>query len=219
MADPVTVIAIDGPAASGKGTIARRLAGHFGYAHLDTGLLYRAVARRLIDAGGDPADAALAERAAAGIGAADLAAEGLRTEDVAAAAGVVAAHPGVRSALVAFQRAFAAAPAGGRRGAVLDGRDIGSVICPDADHKVFVEASLAVRAERRRRELQDRGLEGIYSRVLRDMEVRDARDRTRSTAPLAPAGDAFVLDTSAMNADEAFEAVLAFIVAQATPEK
>ena len=219
MAEPVTVIAVDGPAASGKGTIARRLAGHFGYAHLDTGLLYRALARRLIDAGLDPADAASAEGAARAIGADDLRAEGLRGEEVAAAASVAAAHPGVRRALVAFQRTFAASPPGGRRGAVLDGRDIGTVICPDADHKIFVEASVAVRAERRRRELRDRGLEGIYSRVVRDMEARDARDRTRGTAPLAPAGDAFVIETSAMDADEAFETALAFIVSRSTPEK
>ena len=219
MTEPVTVIAVDGPAASGKGTIARRLARHFGYAYFDTGLLYRALAKRLIDAGLDPGDAASAEDAALAIGADELQADGLRAEEITAAASVVAVHPGVRKALVDFQRGFSASPPDGRPGAVLDGRDIGTVICPDAAHKIFVDADLAVRAERRRRELQDRGLESIYSRVLRDMEARDARDRTRSTAPLVPAGDAFVIDTSAMNADEAFEAVLAFIVSRATPEK
>ena len=217
--EPVTVIAVDGPAASGKGTIARRLARHFGYAHLDTGLLYRVAAKRLVDAGGDPADAAIAERAAGGITGQDLRAEGLREEDVTAAASVIAAHPGVRRALIDYQRAFAAEPPDGAAGAVLDGRDIGTVICPDAAHKIFVDAGVAVRAERRRRELQDRGLESIYSRVLRDMEARDARDRTRSVAPLVPAGDALVIDTSAMDADEAFDAVLAFIAARTTPKK
>ena len=219
MVEPVTVIAGDGPSASGKGTSAGRLARHFGYAHLDTGLLYRALARRLIDAGRDPADAASAEEAARAIDADDLRADRLRGEDVGAAASVAAAHPGVRRALIDFQRGFAASPPGGGRGAVLDGRDIGTVICPEAAHKIFVDASPAVRAQRRWRELQDRGLESIYSSVLRDMEARDARDRTRSVAPLAPAGDAFVIETSAMNPDEAFETALAFIVSQARPEK
>ena len=217
--EPVTVIAVDGPAASGKGTIAKRLARHFGYAHLDTGLLYRVAAKRLVDAGSDPADAAAAERAAGAIVAQDLLADGLRDGKITAAASVIAAHPGVRRALIAYQRAFADAPPGGLLGAVLDGRDIGTVICPGAIHKIFVDAGVSVRAERRRRELQDLGLESIYSRVLRDMEARDARDRTRSIAPLVPAGDAFVIDTSAMDADEAFDAVLAFIVSRTTPEK
>ena len=219
MPEAVTLIAVDGPAASGKGTIAKRLARHFGYAHLDTGLIYRAVAKRMIEAGDDPADPALAECAARAVGPEDLRAEGLRAEDITAVASVVAAHPGVRKALVDFQRAFAGATTDGMPGAVLDGRDIGSVICPDADYKIFIDARLEVRAERRQRELQDRGLESIYSRVLRDMEARDARDRNRSTAPLMPAEDAFVLDTSEMDADEAFDTVLAFIVSQTTPKK
>ncbi len=217
MADAPVVLAVDGPAASGKGTIARRLAGHFGYAHLDTGLLYRAVARRLIEAGRDPADAAAAEAAARTLAARDLDAPRLRDEPLGAAASLVAAHPGVRRALLDRQRGFAAAPPGGAAGAVLDGRDIGTAICPAADHKIYVDADIEIRAGRRVRELRERGRKPICSEVLRDMVARDARDRARGCAPLRPAEDALVLDTSALDADAAFAAALAFVAGRTLP--
>ena len=219
MPDTPVVVAVDGPAASGKGTIARRLAEHLGFARLDTGLLYRAVARRVIDGNGDPADSDSAVRAARGLEAADLADEGLRDEAVAEAASVVAADAGVRAALLDFQRAFAAAPPDAAPGAVLDGRDIGTVVCPDAEVKLFLDASPEVRARRRVRELRERGSNAIYAAVLRDMETRDARDRDRAVAPLAPAEDAFVIDTSTMNADEVFREALAHFDAQTTSRK
>ncbi len=219
MPDAPVVVAVDGPAASGKGTIARRLAEHLGFAHLDTGLLYRAVARRVIDDDGDPADGAAAARAAQALEPGDLAGEGLREETVTQAASVVAADPGVRAALLDFQRAFAAAPPGGALGAVLDGRDIGTAVCPDAQVKLFLDASPEVRARRRVRELRERGSKAIYAAVLRDMGTRDARDRGRAVAPLAPAEDAFVIDTSTMNADEVFREALAHFDAQTTSRK
>lgn len=219
MSDTPVVVAVDGPAASGKGTIARRLAAHLGFAHLDTGLLYRAVAKRVMGENGDPADGAAALRAARALEAGDLSGEGLRDETVTAAASVVAADADVRAALLDFQRAFAAAPPGGARGAVLDGRDIGTVVCPEAGVKLFLDASPEVRAARRVRELRERGSNGIYAAVLRDMEARDARDRGRAVAPLAPAEDAFVIDTSTMNADEVFREALAHFNAQTTSQK
>ncbi len=212
---PGVVVAIDGPAASGKGTLARRLAAHFGLAYLDTGLLYRATARRLLDSGADPGDEAAAAEAARTVDVAGLDAEALRDDETANAAGVVAAHPTVRAALVDLQRRFAARPPGAKRGAVLDGRDIGTVICPDADVKIFVEAGPEVRAERRHKELQARGLKSIYSNVLRDMRERDARDRSRAIAPLVPAEDACVLDTTEFDEDTVFQSALAFIVSRA----
>lgn len=214
-----TVIAIDGPAASGKGTLARRLAAHFGFAQLDSGLLYRAVGLRLLRAGLDPADEGAAARAAGGITAADLEDRELRDESVGNAAGIVAANPRVRDALVAFQRAFARRPPGGEPGAVLDGRDIGTVICPAAPYKIFIEASLEERAARRLKELQESGVESIHARVLRDMEERDARDRGRVVAPLMPAEDAFVLDTTALDADRVFNLAVAFIASPNKPDK
>ncbi len=209
-----TVIAVDGPAASGKGTLGRRLARHFGLAYLDTGLLYRATARRLLERGADPADAAVAAAAARGLGLDDLDPETLRDDETANAAGIVAAHAGVRAALIDVQRRFAAAPPGGAAGAVLDGRDIGTVICPDAPIKIFVEAGIEVRARRRHKELRARGLESIYSRVLRDMRERDARDRSRAIAPLVPAGDACVLDTTEADEATVFQGALAFIASR-----
>src|SRR5690606_37106954 len=151
------VIAVDGPAGSGKGTLARRLAAHLGYAHLDTGLLYRAVGMSLLRAGRDPDDAGAAAAAARALSPDLLDDPALRADEAADAASRVAAIPGVRAALVAFQRAFAAAPPGGAAGAVLDGRDIGTVICPDADHKIFVDAAPEMRAKRRVKELRERG--------------------------------------------------------------
>ena len=205
------IIAVDGPAASGKGTLARRLAHHFKLAHLDTGGLYRAAALHALESGGHPADPAVAEAGARRVRAADLDDPRLREERVAQAASVVAAIPAVRQALLAFQRDFARHPPGGAAGAVLDGRDIGTVICPDADAKLFVTATVEARAQRRFQELRESGGRAIYSRVLQDMKDRDARDSQRRTAPLVPAGDAFVLDTTALDADAAFAAALDFI--------
>ncbi|PIW29395.1 MAG: cytidylate kinase [Rhodospirillales bacterium CG15_BIG_FIL_POST_REV_8_21_14_020_66_15] len=202
------IIAIDGPAAAGKGTLARRIAARLGLAYLDTGLLYRATGKRVLEAGADPEDAAAAERAARALSPKDLERPDLRTDAVAQAASKVSAVPGVRAALLDFQRAFAARPPEGAGGAVLDGRDIGTVVCPDADLKLFVTASDEVRAERRFKELQESGADVIYARVLEEMRERDARDRSRAVAPLEPAEDAILLDTSALNADEVFAKAL-----------
>ncbi|SDI49552.1 (d)CMP kinase [Lutimaribacter saemankumensis] len=193
-------IAIDGPAAAGKGTISRAVAAHYGFAHLDTGLLYRAVGARHL-AGADPVEAART------LTAADLEAGNLRTPDVAQAASKVAAIPEVRAALVDFQRAFA------RRagGAVLDGRDIGTVICPEAEAKLFVIASPEVRAERRYRELREKGVETDFATVLEDVKERDARDMGRADAPLRPADDAVELDTSHLSIDEAVATAIAAV--------
>jgi cytidylate kinase len=185
-------VAIDGPAASGKGTIARAVAAHFGLAHLDTGLLYRAVGRRVLE-GEDPVAAARALRAE------DLERDGLRGETVAEAASKVAAIPEVREALVDFQRAFAARAGG----AVLDGRDIGTVICPEAAVKLFVTASDEVRAERRWAELRGRGSDVALEEVLDDIRRRDQRDSMRADAPLRVAEDATCIDTTDLSIDEA----------------
>lgn len=205
------IIAVDGPAASGKGTLARRLAQHFGFAHLDTGLLYRATALNVLEAKTNPADPVAAEAAAKTLTPADLADPRLKEERVAEAASQVAAIPGVRAALLAFQRNFARNPPSPAKGAVLDGRDIGTVVCPEAAVKLFVTASPEARAARRFKELQADGDAAIYERVLQDMKQRDARDRQRQAAPLAHAADAFALNTTALDADAAFRAALDFI--------
>src|SRR6056297_1415299 len=196
-------IAIDGPAAAGKGTVSKAVAAHFGFAHLDTGLLYRATGRRTLD-GTDPVEAAKSLQAE------DLKAGDLRTPEVAQAASRVAADPDVRQALVDFQRAFA------RRagGAVLDGRDIGTVICPQAEVKLFVTASDDIRAERRFKELTESGHEVSYDEVLADLRARDERDSARAAAPLKPAEDALQLDTSRMSIDEAVSAAIAEVAAR-----
>ena len=199
------VIAVDGPAAAGKGTLARRLAAALGLPHLDTGLLYRAVGRRVLDAGDDPADPAAAERAADALRAEDLARPDLRGPEADRASSLVAAHPGVRAALVAFQRRFA------EGGAVLDGRDIGTVILPGAPVKLFVTASPEERARRRWLELRARGRAVTLGEVAAEMAERDARDAARDAAPLRPAGDAVLLDTTALDADEVFERALAVV--------
>jgi len=201
------IIAVDGPAASGKGTLARRLARHFSLNYLDTGALYRAVAFRALAAGADPADPDAAVAAAKQVETRDLDNPRLRDDEVAQVASVVAAIPGVRAALLAFQREFARRG----KGAVLDGRDIGTVVCPDADAKVFLTATVEARALRRFKELQATGGAAIYERVLQDMKLRDARDRERRTAPLQRASDAFELDTTALDADAAFAATLRYI--------
>jgi len=201
------IVAVDGPAAAGKGTLAHRIAQHYSLDHLDTGRLYRAAAFEALEAGGDPADPAVAEAAARHVRADRLSDPRLNEERVTRASSVVAAFPGVRAALLAFQREFARRP----RGAVLDGRDIGTVVCPDAHAKIFVTASVDARAARRFEELRAAGVEAIYERVLQDMKDRDARDSGRQAAPLKPADDAFVLDTTALDAKSAFAAAIAYI--------
>lgn len=203
------IIAIDGPSASGKGTLARRLAAALDLACLDTGLLYRAVGAKLLARGQKPEDPAAAEQAAADLAFEDLSRADLRSEAVGEAASQVAALPGVRAQLLAFQRRFAAQPPDGKAGAVLDGRDIATVVCPEADVKVFLTADLETRAARRSKELQERGEEAIYPRVLQEMQDRDARDSGRAAAPLRPADDAIVIDTTEIDSDAVFEAVLA----------
>jgi CMP/dCMP kinase len=194
------IVAIDGPAASGKGTLAARLAQLFGFAHLDTGLLYRATALLLLDGGGDPSDVGAAEAAARRVDFRLLADPRLRGEAVSRAASVIAAIPAVRRALLEFQRGFAAQPPNAAPGAVLDGRDIGSVVCPQADLKLFITADPEVRAQRRLAELQAGGTAAIYEDVLQELRERDARDAGRQTAPLAAARDAIIIDTTALDA-------------------
>jgi CMP/dCMP kinase len=202
------VIAIDGPAAAGKGTLARRLAQHFGLPHLDTGLLYRAVARRLLDTGADPSDGAAAEAAARALDPADFAEPpggrgDLRTPAVDRAASLVAAEPRVRAALRDFQRRFP-----GRRGAVMDGRDIGTVIFPEAPVKLFVTASHAARAERRFRELLGRGIAAAPEAIAAEIAERDAQDKNRPVGPLVQAPDAIPIDTTGLDPDQVFSAAL-----------
>jgi cytidylate kinase len=201
------VIAIDGPAASGKGTLARRLAEHFGLPHLDTGLLYRAVACSLIDEGLPLDDVAAAEAAARGLSLTEFDTERLRSREMGEASSVVAAIPAVRKALIDMQQRFAARA----EGAVLDGRDIGTVICPNATAKIFVTASPETRAQRRALELAGRGEAVDYTLILEDVRIRDARDSQRALAPLKAADDAITLDTSLLDRDEAFAAALAIV--------
>lgn len=195
------VIAIDGPAASGKGTLARRLAAVLNLVHLDSGKLYRKVGLTLLQQGADPTDADAAVAAAETMDLKALDDPALGADEVGNAASKVAAIPAVRAALVDLQRRFAAEPPEGMAGAVIDGRDIGTVICPDADHKFFVIADTAVRAERRHNELLGRGEASIYADVLADIEARDRRDRTRAVSPLKPSDDAITIDSSASDAD------------------
>jgi cytidylate kinase len=205
------IIAIDGPAASGKGTLARRVADAMDYAYLDTGLLYRATGRKVLDLGGDPQDVENAVRAASELTAADLDRDDLRSEEVGTAASKVAAIAQVRAVLLDFQRNLAAHPPGGKKGAVLDGRDIGTVVCPDAPIKFYLTASLEERANRRFKQLQDKNPAAIYERVLNELEERDARDSARDVAPLKMADNAIHIDTDRLNADAVFNAVMAHI--------
>ncbi|MBT5498505.1 MAG: (d)CMP kinase [Alphaproteobacteria bacterium] len=205
------IVAIDGPSASGKGTLSKRLAAHLGFAHLDTGKIYRAVGMMVVRGGGDPADESVALQAAKSLEPAILADPELGGDTAAVAASKVAAITSVRDVLLQFQRDFAAMPPDGLKGAVLDGRDIGTVVCPEAEVKLYVTASADIRAERRHKELLERGESSIYARVLQDMKERDERDTNRSVAPLKPAEDAFILDTSDLDADQAFAAALAEI--------
>ncbi len=207
------IIAIDGPAAAGKGTLARRLARYYGYDFLDTGSLYRGVGLQVLRAGGDPADPAAAKAAAEALDLALLTEPDLRGEAAAKAASLVAAQPAVRAALLDFQRNFARRPPG-NRGAVLDGRDVGTVVCPDARVKLFITASLEARARRRLAELQAAGRAAIWEAVLQDMQDRDARDSRRDVAPLKPAADAVVIDTTSLSPDQVFEAARAIVEAK-----
>ncbi len=204
------VLAIDGPAASGKGTLARRLAAHYRLPHLDTGLLYRATARAVLDAGGTLSDVEAATRAAERLDPLALDESRLRGAEMGDAASIVAAMPSVRAALTDFQRAFA----GQASGAVLDGRDIGTFICPDATVKLFVTARPEVRAARRHRELSATGHAPPFETVLADIRRRDARDSGRPNVPLAQAPDALLIDTSELDADAAFAMALALIEAR-----
>ena len=203
------IIAIDGPAASGKGTLARRLAAHYHLPHLDTGLLYRATAAALIDRGRALSDVDAAVAAARGLALTDFDEARLRTREMGEAASIVAAHPPVRDALIAAQRNFAGRPGG----AVLDGRDIGTVICPHADVKIYVTANSAARAQRRALELAGRGEKADYAAILADIAKRDARDSERAAAPLKAAPDAALLDTSRLGVEAAFAEALRIVEA------
>lgn len=203
------IVAIDGPAASGKGTLAKRVAVHYELPHLDTGLLYRAVARDALAQGIDLDDAGTAAKVASGLQVATLDDPALRTVGAGEAASRVARHPAVRTVLLAYQRSFA----NRADGAVLDGRDIGTVICPDADVKLFVNASAEVRAMRRFLELTGRGIAVSEASVLADIRARDERDSTRGSAPLVQAPDAVLLETSNLDIDAAFRAAIDFIEA------
>ena len=203
------IIAIDGPAASGKGTLGKRLAGHYGLRHLDTGLIYRAVAKALLDAGHSPEDCARARAAAEALDPSRFDEAALKAQAVGAAASLVSAIPEVRSVVLAFQRDFGrTAP-----GAVLDGRDIGTVIFPDADVKIFVTASPEVRARRRAAELEQAGDRINEAEVLADIRRRDERDSTRAIAPLKAAPDAYLLDTTHLDIDAAFRAAIDIVEA------
>ncbi len=203
----IKIIAIDGPAASGKGTLSRKLAQELNFAHMDTGALYRAVGLEVLNANGNPEDEADAIKACA------VLAEKLKTQDPLSnadlrkdetgnAASKVASIQTVRDALLDLQRNFANDPGGAYKGAILDGRDIGTVICPDAPLKLYITAKTEVRAERRMKELQLKGLDATYKAVLEDMRARDARDQGREAAPLKPAKDAVIIDSSDLSADE-----------------
>lgn len=209
------IIAIDGPAASGKGTIARQIAQIYGLNHLDTGLLYRAVAKAVLDAGYAPGDAERAIGAAAALDPAKFDESALKTQQITEASSVVAAIPQVREALMNYQRAFAVRPPG----AVLDGRDIGTVIAPGADVKLFVVASPEVRAKRRVAELRSRGEAADEAAVLADLRRRDERDSRRTAAPLVQASDAHLLDTTHLGIDAAFRAAVDIIEAVRTGRK
>jgi cytidylate kinase len=207
------IIAIDGPAASGKGTLARRLAEHYGLPHLDTGLLYRAVAASLLSAGRDLHDVEAAVAAARAANLTEFDETRLRGREMGEAASIVAAMPQVRAALLAAQRDFARRPGG----AVLDGRDIGSVVCPEAEVKIFLTASPEARAGRRARELAERGERADYAAILADIAKRDARDSQRSEAPLRAAADAVPLDTTAMSVEAAFAESLRIVESRRRP--
>ena len=204
------IIAVDGPAAAGKGTLSRMLAEHFNLARLDTGLIYRAVAKKILELEGPTYNKNAAEIAQS-LKLNDLNKRGLRSEIVGSKASEIAVIPEVRNILLNFQRNFAENPPDGRSGAVLDGRDIGTVVYPDANFKLFITASIEVRTRRRYKELQERGDKAIRSAVRRDIINRDERDRLRSTSPLIPAEDAHILETSKLDANAVFKKALNLI--------
>jgi cytidylate kinase len=203
------IIAIDGPAASGKGTLGKRLAAHYALRHLDTGLIYRAVAKAMIDSGQNPADAAAAAAAAKSLDPSRFDESALKVHSISEAASIVSAIPAVRAALLAFQRDFAARPPG----AVLDGRDIGTVICPNADVKIYVTATPEVRARRRAAEYRAQGRNIDEAAVLADIRNRDERDQNRAIAPLKQAPDAHLLDTTHLDIDAAIRAAIDIVEA------
>ena len=201
------IIAIDGPAASGKGTVAKRLARYLGIEYLDTGSIYRAIGYNILQAGLDPNNKDIAIKAAKDLAPGDLKTEHLYDEGVGAAASIISAIPRVRELLLQFQRDFTKHP----KGAILDGRDIGTVICPDADYKFYITADMAARAMRRFKQLQSKGNTVIYDDVLQDLQKRDERDSMRKIAPLRAADDAICIDTTDMNEDEVFAKILGYI--------
>lgn len=208
---PTIVIAVDGTAASGKGTLAKKLAQHFQFAHLDSGSLYRLVALAVQESGGNAAFEADAVRAAHAIDLTRAGEPAIRTDAIGKAASQVSAHPGVRAALLQFQRDFAARPVGESRGAVIDGRDIGTVIAPEATAKLFVDARPETRAHRRWKELQALGIQREEAHILAELVARDHADRNRAISPMKPAPDAALLDTSDLDIDAAFAAALALV--------
>ena len=207
------IIALDGPAAAGKGTLTRKLAEYYNLAMLDTGLIYRAVGLKAV-LKGDPSDNGIAIEAAKSLKPLDLEMKNIRGEDAAKYASLVAAIPAVRDILLGFQQDFAHNPPVGKSGSILDGRDIGTIVCPDTKFKLYITASLEVRTDRRYKELQERGEEAIRSAVLDDMKARDQRDSTRALSPLTPARDAKIIDSSYFNAEEVFSLAKKFIDSQ-----
>ena len=205
------VIAVDGTAASGKGTLAKKLAAHFGFAHLDSGALYRLTALSVLDKGGDPSNEADALKGAQTLDFNRAGDPAIRTDIVGKAASQVAAIPAVRAALLKFQQDFLAHPPGGSPGAVMDGRDIGTVICPTATAKLYIDAGLEIRARRRWAELKAMGIRRAEQDVVQELGARDAADKARPIAPLRQAEDADLLDTSDLGIDAAFAAALALV--------
>jgi CMP/dCMP kinase len=203
------IIAIDGPAASGKGTLGSRLAQHYGFRHLDTGLLYRAVAKAVLDSGKPPSDRAAAIEAARALDHGHLDRHALQSDAIGTAASIVSAVPDVRAVLLEYQRAFAAKPPG----AVLDGRDIGTVIAPQAEVKIFLTASAEERARRRTKEMEKRGEKADFDAILADIRARDERDTNRAVSPLKPAQDAHLLDTTHLDIDAAIRAAIDIVEA------
>jgi cytidylate kinase len=210
------LIAIDGTAGAGKGTLACRLAQIYNLAHLDTGLLYRALGLAVLQKNLDPSDPQSAIQVAKSLGTLDLQNPALRNEEVGTAASHVAAIPEVRAMLLDFQHQFAKHPPQGKQGCVMDGRDIGRVVLPEAQCKIYVIASPEVRAERRWKELREKGIDSIYDYILADIKDRDVRDQTRKTSPLCPAEGAFVLDTSHMSIEDVVKKACEYVNAKTT---